>query len=73
MDEAARECTGPAGYLVLSVAVDKDARIANVVADAGPDVAVASCATTFMRRARDLETRGPGTLQIGYFTSHGQR
>jgi hypothetical protein len=73
MDEAARECTGPAGYLVLSVAVDKDARIANVVADAGPDVAVASCATTFMRRARDLETRGPGTLQIGYFTGHGQR
>ena len=68
MNEAAAKCTGPSGYLVLSVAVDKDARITKVSADAGADSAVASCAMTFMRRARDLETRGPGTLEIGYFT-----
>jgi hypothetical protein len=73
MNEAAAECTGPSGYLVLSVAVDKDARITNVVADAGPNIAVASCATTFMRRARDLETRGPGTMEIGYFVGRGRR
>jgi hypothetical protein len=73
MNEAAAECTGPSGYLVLSVAVDKDARITNVRADAGRDSGVASCATTFMRRSRDLETRGPGTLQIGYFAGTGQR
>src|SRR4051812_29706260 len=67
MNGAAAECAGPSGYLVLSVAVDKGARITNVRADAGPDSAVASCATTFMRRSQDLETRGPGTLEIGYF------
>jgi hypothetical protein len=69
MNEAAAECTGPSGYLVLSVAVDKNARITEVRADAGAESAVASCATTFMRRTRNLETRGPGTLEIGYFTS----
>ena len=68
MNQAAAECTGPSsGYLVLSVAVDEAARITNVSADAGADSAVASCATTFMRRSRGLETRGPGTLEIGYF------
>jgi hypothetical protein len=73
MNEAAVECTGPSGYLVLSVAIDKDARITQVSADAGADSGVASCATTFMRRARDLETRGPGTLEIGYFTGSVHR
>ena len=68
MNRAAAECAGPSGYLVLSVAVDRDARITNVHADAGADSAVARCATTFLRHSRDLETRGPGTLEIGYFT-----
>jgi hypothetical protein len=73
MTDAAAECTGPSGYLVLSVTVDKDARITNVSADAGADRAVASCATTVMRHTRDLETRGPGTMEIGYFTGRAQR
>jgi hypothetical protein len=69
MNDAAAECVGPSsGYLVLSVAVDEAARITSVSADAGADSAVASCARTFMRRSRGLETRGPGTLEIGYFT-----
>jgi len=68
MNQAAAECTRPSsGYLVLSVAVDKDAQVTKVSADAGADSAVASCATKFLRRSRDLETRGPGTLEIGYF------
>ena len=68
MNQAAAECAGPSGFLVLSVGVDRDARITTVHADAGGDSAVASCATTFLRHSRDLETRGPGTLAIGYFT-----
>jgi hypothetical protein len=68
MNEAAARCFGSApGYLVLSVSVDKAARITNVTADAGADRELASCATTFMQRSRGLETRGPGTLEAGYF------
>ncbi len=68
MNQAATACTGPSsGYLILSVAVDKDAQITSVSADAGADSVVASCATAFLRRSRGLETRGPGTLEIGYF------
>ncbi len=71
MNQAAAECTGPSsGYLVLSVSVDETARITDVRADSGADQALASCATTFMRRSRGLETRGPGTLEIGYFMGH---
>ena len=72
MNEAAARCTGPSDYLVLSVAVDKAARITKVSADSGADGAVARCATTFMRGSRNLETRGPGTLKIGYFMGRGQ-
>lgn len=69
MNDAAAECVGPSsGYLVLSVTVDKAARITNVTADAGANQRLARCATTFMERSHGLETRGPGTLQIGYFT-----
>ena len=68
MNQAAEECVGPSsGYLVLSVTVDKTARITKVTAEAGADVGLARCATTFMRRSEELETRGPGTLEIGYF------
>jgi hypothetical protein len=68
MNQAAEQSAGPSsGYLVLSVTVDKTARITDVTADAGPDEELASCATTAMRRSRGLETRGPGTLEIGYF------
>jgi hypothetical protein len=71
MNEAAAECVGrSSGYLVLSVTVDKTARITNVTAEAGADEGPASCATTFMQRSRGLETRGPGTLEIGYFMGH---
>ena len=73
MNQAAAECAGPSGYLVLSVAVDRDARVTNVSADSGADSAVASCATTVMRHSRNLETRGPGTLEIGYFTGRARR
>jgi hypothetical protein len=73
MNDAAAKCVGPSsGYLVLSVAVDKTARITDVRADAGADQALASCATAFMRRSRGLETRGPGTLEIGYFMGREQ-
>ncbi len=68
MNEAAEQCAGlSSGYLVLSVSVDKAARITEVTADAGTDEELASCATMAMRRSRGLETRGPGTLEIGYF------
>jgi hypothetical protein len=68
MNDAAAECVGPSSrYLVLSVSVDKAARITNVRAEAGADESLASCAATFMRHSRGLETRGPGTLEIGYF------
>ncbi len=68
MNEAAAECVNPSsGYLVLSVTVDRAARITDVTADAGADQRLARCATTFMRRSHRLETRGPGTLEIGYF------
>jgi len=68
MNDAAAECVGSSsGYLVLSVTVDKTARITNVTADAGADQRLARCATTFIQRSHRLETRGPGTLQIGYF------
>ncbi len=72
MNEAAAQCTGPSGYLVLSVAVDKAARITKVSAESGADSAAASCATAFMRGSRNLETRGPGTLEIGYFMGRGR-
>jgi hypothetical protein len=68
MNQAAEQCFGPSsGYLVLSVTVDETARIANVTAEAGADAGLARCATTFMQRSQGLETRGPGTLEIGYF------
>ena len=68
MNAAAAECVGPSsGYLVLSVTVDRTARITDVTADAGADQGLERCATTFMKRSRGLETRGPGTLEIGYF------
>lgn len=68
MNDAAAECVDlSSGYLVLSVTVDKTARITAVTADAGADQHIARCATTFMQRSRGLETRGPGTLEIGYF------
>ena len=74
MNEAAARCVGSApGYLVLSVSVDEAARVTDVTADAGADRELASCATTFMRRSRGLETRGPGTLEIGYFMGHDSR
>jgi hypothetical protein len=68
MNNAAAACVGPSSrYLVLSVTVDKTARITDVTTDAGTDQGLGRCATTFMKRSRGLETRGPGTLQIGYF------
>lgn len=74
MNEAATECLGASsGYLVLSVTVDRTARITDVTADAGADQRLARCATTLMQQSHGLETRGPGTLQIGYFTAPEHR
>ena len=74
MNEAAAECVDPSsGYLVLSVTVDRTARITNVTADAGADQRLARCATTFIQRSHGLETRGPGTLKIGYFMGRHRR
>ena len=68
MNDAVAECVDPSsGYLVLSVTVDGTARITDVTADAGADRRLALCATTSLQRSHGLETRGPGTLQIGYF------
>ena len=65
---AAIKCLGPAShFLTLSVSVDASGNLREVQADTGADDALADCATTFVRRGGRLETRGPGTLKIGYY------
>jgi hypothetical protein len=69
MTETASRCAvRSSSYLVLSASVDGRGRLTNVKADAGTDGSLADCATSFLRRNSQVETRGPGTLEIGYFT-----
>lgn len=68
MIAAASACTDPSsGYLVLSASVDRQGRITGVDADAGRDRHLAACATTYLERNGDVETRGPGSIKIGFF------
>jgi hypothetical protein len=68
---AAVTCLGPtSGFLTLSVSVDADGNLREIQADTGADDALANCATTFVHRGGRLETRGPGTLMIGYYVAH---
>jgi hypothetical protein len=65
---AAVKCLGPtSNFLTLSVSVDAQGNLGDIQADTGADGALADCATTFVRRGGRLETRGPGTLKIGYY------
>jgi hypothetical protein len=74
MIAAASACTNPSsGYLVLSVSVDRRGRISDVEADAGYDRQLAACATTYLERNGDVETRGPGRMKIGFFMGHEGR
>jgi hypothetical protein len=71
MIAAASVCTdSSSGYLVLSVSVDRRGRITGVDADAGYDRQLAACATTYLERNGDVETRGPGSMKIGFFMGH---
>jgi hypothetical protein len=68
LNEAAARCALRAStFLVLSASVDKKGHLTDVKGDAGEDTALAACATAFVRQAGAVETRGPGTLEIGYF------
>jgi hypothetical protein len=68
MTEAASRCSDrSSNYLILSTTVDARGTIGRVEADTGDDEALAKCATGFVRQSGPLETRGPGTLAIGYF------
>lgn len=74
MNEAAARCVVRSSvYLVLSTSVDRRGRIADAKADAGDDRALADCATAFLRKGGPVETRGPGSLEIGYFMGRARR
>jgi hypothetical protein len=68
MNEAASRCAvRSSSYLVLSASVDGKGRLTHVSGEAGADGPLADCAASFIRQAGPLDTRGPGTLEIGYF------
>jgi hypothetical protein len=70
---AAVKCLGPrSNFLTLSVSVDANGNLRKVEADTGEDHALADCATSFVRRGERLQTRGPGTLKVGYYMGHGR-
>jgi hypothetical protein len=74
MNEAAARCALRAStFLVLSASVDRKGRLTEVKGDAGEDRALADCATVVLRQAGPVETRGPGTLEIGYFMGRPRR
>ncbi|HLK91312.1 MAG TPA: hypothetical protein VKZ18_15550 [Polyangia bacterium] len=66
-DAAARCVVRSSRYLVLAASVDGRGRLTAVQTEAGDDRALADCAATRLREAGPVETRGPGTLEIGYF------
>ncbi len=71
---AATRCLrASAGFLTLSVSVDVKGSIREVEADTGGDGTLADCATTFVRTGGRFETRGPGTLKIGYYVGRHNR
>jgi hypothetical protein len=73
MNDAAARCVlRSSGYLVLAASVDGRGRLTDVRADAGDDRPLADCAAARLRQAGPLETRGPGTLEIGYFMGRGR-
>lgn len=68
---AATRCLrASSGFLTLSVSVDAKGKVRDVEADTGGDEALADCATSFVRGGGRFETRGPGTLKIGYYMGH---
>jgi hypothetical protein len=68
MNEAASRCAlASPTYLVLSASVDKKGHLTGVTGDSGNDRALADCAAAFVRQGGAVETRGPGSLKIGYF------
>ncbi|HXT94824.1 MAG TPA: hypothetical protein VN853_00885 [Polyangia bacterium] len=68
MNDAASRCAlRSSAYLVLSASVDGRGRITEVRAEAGGDRPLGDCATSLLRQGGTVETRGPGTLEIGYF------
>jgi hypothetical protein len=74
MNEAASRCAlDSSTYLLLSASVDKKGRLTGVTGDSGDDRALADCAAAFVRQAGAVETRGPGTLEIGYFMGRPRR
>jgi hypothetical protein len=68
MRVAATRCLrASSGFLTLSVSIDAKGSIRAVEADTGGDGALADCATALVRTGGRFETRGPGTLTIGYY------
>jgi hypothetical protein len=72
-DAAARCALRTSRYLVLAAAVDGRGRLTEVRAEAGDDRPLADCAASRLREAGPVETRGPGTLEIGYFMGRSRR
>jgi hypothetical protein len=70
---AARCLRASSKFLTLSVSVDVRGSIRYVETDTEGDSALADCARTFVRSGGRFETRGPGTLKVGYYTTgrHG--
>ncbi len=74
MNDAAAGCAlRSSGYLVLAASVDGRGHLTDVRAEAGDDRSFAACATSRLRQIRSVETRGPGTLEIGYFMGRSGR
>jgi hypothetical protein len=74
MNEAASRCAlASSTYLLLSASVDKKGHLTGVRGDSGNDQALADCATAFVRQGGAMATRGPGTLEIGYFMGRARR
>jgi hypothetical protein len=68
MTAAVSRCDGDwFGHVALSVKVDEAGSIRDVRADAGGDGRMSTCVIRNMMRDGPVETRGPGTLTIGYF------
>ena len=68
LQAAATRCLrASSDFLTLSVSVDARGNVRDVEADSGGEGALADCATSFVWSGRRLETRGPGTLTVGYY------
>jgi hypothetical protein len=70
---AATDCLKPAfSSLTLVASVDARGNIGQVLADASGDEDLAACAIGRVRGGGVVETRGPGSLKVGYFTGPGR-